>query len=81
MDYSEILSSLMENLDLTLKSVSQAVSYDSSYISKWINGKNLPASSQVNDINKTLAYYFAKHAGEKCPNQNLCFFKWGSGPI
>lgn len=45
MDYSEILSSLMENLDLTLKSVSQAMSYDSSYISKWINGKNLPASS------------------------------------
>lgn len=73
MEYSMLLSSLMENLDLTLKNVSHAVSYDSSYISKWVNGRNLPGIGQIDEVNKNLSVFFAKLVSEKCVDQGLCF--------
>lgn len=54
MDYSELLTYLFDITGLKLKDISSLLHYDVSYISKWINGHNIPSISQSRDINETL---------------------------
>lgn len=59
MNYSELLTYLINITGMKLKDVASLVNYDISYISKWTNGHNLPTLVQNEHICKILAENFA----------------------
>ncbi|MDO5028778.1 MAG: hypothetical protein Q4E36_05880 [Bacillota bacterium] len=59
MNYSELLTYLIDITDLKLKDISGYINYDVSYISKWTNGHNLPTVKQNTYISKVLADVFS----------------------
>lgn len=48
-----------------LKDLASVVFYDISYVSKWVNGHNLPAKSHYKTVNEALARLFSKTIYEK----------------
>lgn len=59
MTYSDLLKSLIRVTHLKSKDISSDLHYDSSYVSKWLNGHYLPSLSQRDVVNSYLATRFS----------------------
>lgn len=59
MNYQDLLSYLIKITNTKIGSLAEILSYDISYISKWVHGKRKPSPSNILDINKKLAKVFA----------------------
>lgn len=51
--YAEVLKQLLQYTETKYTTLSQAIDYDMSYISKWVNGARLPASRHADRIHGT----------------------------
>lgn len=59
MKYSELLKVMIDTSGVFIKEYSNALSYDASYISKWIHDVNLPVRKNSSKINSASAKFFA----------------------
>ena len=57
--YAEVLKQLLQYTETKYTTLSQAIDYDMSYISKWVNGARLPASRHADRIHEDMARFFA----------------------
>lgn len=60
--YAEVLKQLLQYTETKYTTLSQAIDYDMSYISKWVNGARLPASRHADRIHEDMARFFANTA-------------------
>ena len=60
--YAEVLKQLLQYTETKYTTLSQAIDYDMSYISKWVNGARLPASRHADRIHEDMARFFADTA-------------------
>lgn len=64
--YAALLKHLLAFTDTKYTALSEAIDYDMSYISKWVNGARLPASRHIDRVNQDMARFFAgRAAGQK----------------
>lgn len=59
MKYHELLTKFISLSELKVKDIASELNYDNSYVSKWINGKNIPSLKSYCEINLKLSYLFA----------------------
>ena len=59
-EYPENLKQLLDFTKIKYGTFADALGYDISYISKWVNGVRLPAAKNVDMINQQIADYLAK---------------------
>lgn len=60
MNYSELLDYFITLTNIKIGYIAKELSYDISYISKWISGKRKPSSKNIPIINTRLSEIFAK---------------------
>lgn len=59
-NFAEVLNDMLELTDCKMKDVAQYLSYDISFINKWVNGKNIPSAKTSELILDSLAMLFGK---------------------
>ena len=69
--YAEVLKQLLQYTETKYTVLSQAIDYDMSYISKWVNGARLPASRHADRINEDMARFFAETAEKEGLHQDI----------
>ena len=79
--YAEVLKQLLQYTETKYTTLSQAIDYDMSYISKWVNGARLPASRHADRIHEDMARFFANTAQKQHQEAHLllCRRRPGSG--
>ena len=55
--YAVLLKELLQYTQIKYGDLAEALGYDISYISKWVNGVRLPASKNIDHINQDIAQY------------------------
>ena len=69
--YAEVLKQLLQYTETKYTTLSQAIDYDMSYISKWVNGARLPASRHADRIHEDMARFFADTAQKQHQEDDL----------
>lgn len=69
--YAEVLKQLLQYTETKYTTLSQAIDYDMSYISKWVNGARLPASRHADHIHEDMARFFADTAQKQHQEADL----------
>lgn len=69
--YAEVLKQLLQYTETKYTTLSQAIDYDMSYISKWVNGTRLPASRHADRIHEDMARFFADTAQKQHQEDDL----------
>lgn len=69
--YAEVLKQLLQYTETKYTTLSQAIDYDMSYISKWVNGARLPASRHADRIHEDMARFFADTAQKQHQEADL----------
>lgn len=67
MQFSTLLSSLLQMTRTTNKDLAEHVDYHNSYISKWANGTRIPSNKGLDNLLESLAFFFA----ERISNDHL----------
>lgn len=62
--FGQILRKYLRISKVKMKDIAKELGYDPSYISKWINGINLPNKKNISDIVQTCASYLSKRIFE-----------------
>ena len=62
--FGKSLRSQMEKAGIKESELADALSYDTTYISKWINGSKLPSVRNAERILGQMADFFADHPGK-----------------
>ncbi len=75
MEYSKMLKYFLGATGLRLKDVAQATHYDTSYISKWINGHNVPVLDQSREIHNALSVLLTEEIKKKDLVPKIDLFK------
>lgn len=71
MKYCDLLKVMIETSGVFIKEYSNALSYDPSYISKWMHDVNLPVRKNSDKINRVSAEFFANVFWENDNLENL----------
>lgn len=70
--YAALLKHLLAFTETKYTALSEAIDYDMSYISKWVNGARLPASRHIDRVNQDMARFFAGRAAKDGREKAFC---------
>lgn len=73
--FGELLGKLLYLSNQKKSSLAKALGYDISYISKWINSKNLPSSKNANTICKDIANFIVESLTESTSDDIVKYFE------
>lgn len=73
--FGQLLEKLMHLSDQKKSLLAKELGYDISYISKWINSKNLPSTKNINKICKTIANFIVEQSDEHTMEEIINYFE------
>lgn len=69
--FGDILKSLIDQYEMKNNTVAEAVNYDKSYISKWLNSNVLPSPNEIKNICHVMSQMMAEKHISRDEHQNL----------
>lgn len=75
--FGQLLEKLLYLANQKKGTLAKELGYDISYISKWINTKNLPSQKNISEICKTTARFIVSSLNEKSKQDLLDYFELG----
>lgn len=73
--FGQLLEKLLYLSNQKKGTLAKELGYDISYISKWINTKNLPSQKNISEICKTISRFIVNSLGEKSKQGLLDYFE------
>lgn len=64
MSFGSVLKSLMTVNDIKMYNLANALGYDKSYISKWVNGAKLPPSKDIDKLTESIGQFVAQECDD-----------------
>ena len=61
--FGKTLRSLMDGAEVKERALAEALSYDTTYISKWLNGSKLPSPRNAESVIRQMAGFLARQKG------------------
>ncbi|MBQ3256078.1 MAG: helix-turn-helix transcriptional regulator [Oscillospiraceae bacterium] len=65
MSFGEMLKELLTVNDIKMYNLADALGYDKSYISKWVNGAKLPPSKDIDKLTERIGTFMARECDEE----------------
>ncbi len=69
MDFGELIRLLLSINDIKMYNLAQALDYDKSYISKWVNHTKLPPSKEIDRLAEEIAAFVARESDSTRKNR------------
>ena len=64
MSFGSMLKSILTVNDIKMYNLANALGYDKSYISKWVNGAKLPPSKDIDKLTENIGRFVAKECDD-----------------
>lgn len=81
MNFGALLQRLMDLSDIKTKQLADCISYDPSYISKWVNGSHLPSWRTVDELTHAIAQTIGTRIYEMQKQSELALMLERSVPL